>query len=424
MQEPSRAPSRKVPLFSVRATGKRVWLPGALPAIPKAAAIEVRDRALRIDDPALQRSVIGLETAANVTEFWTALRGFIGTALPDHHSATLFLDAQEKIPGALTLHSQPSLRPVAWWRARAKLTPTHAYLNDHPGIKLYNLEQMLPADLRARRRTDFYRHVLRPEGFDKLVGLTTWERGERKSILVLRRAFAHAEFTRGEMNLLLDLHPIFDRNLRRIEQQEEERVCRSTLQQFINLLPQGVLLVNAKRELVFANPEAFETCARWNLGPMVARRMNSRAVFAIPPVFLETYEELLAEHYAQALTPGGARGGLRRKLAHPDQPGLRADLNLVVMDDPLLTRPYLFAQLINHTALGASSAEAQERQLTVLGQLTPREREVALLVREGLSNEEIAGRLHKGVGTIKNQLQSIFVKLAVNSRAKLVARLG
>jgi DNA-binding NarL/FixJ family response regulator len=59
-----------------------------------------------------------------------------------------------------------------------------------------------------------------------------------------------------------------------------------------------------------------------------------------------------------------------------------------------------------------------------LGQLTPREREVALLVREGLSNEEIAGRLHKGVGTIKNQLQSIFVKLAVNSRAKLVARLG
>jgi DNA-binding NarL/FixJ family response regulator len=152
--------------------------------------------------------------------------------------------------------------------------------------------------------------------------------------------------------------------------------------------------------------------------------MNSRAVFAIPPVFLETYEELLAEHYAQVLAPGGAQGGLRRKLAHPDQPGLRADLNLVVMDDPLLTRPYLFAQLINHTALGTPSAEAQERQLTVLGQLTPRDREVALLVREGLSNEEIAGRLHKGVGTIKNQLQSIFVKLAVNSRAKLVARLG
>ena len=390
----------------------------------KSAATEVRDRSLRIADPILQRAVIGLETAANLTDFWQALRGFINTALPDHHSATLFLDAQEKVPGALTLHSQPSRRPAEWWRARAKLTPTHAYLNDHPGIKLYNLEQMLPAENGARRRTDFYRHVLRPEGFDKLVGLTTWEKGERKSILVLRRAFAHAAFSRSEMNLLLDLHPIFDRNLRRIEKQEEERVCRSTLQQFINLLPQGVLLVNAKRELVFANPEAFETCAMWNLGPEVARRMNSRAVFSIPPVFLETYEALLAEHYALALSPSGGLGNLRRKLSHPTQPALRADLSLVAMDDPLLTRPYLFAQLINHAALNAPTAVAQDRQLAVLAQLTLREREVALLVREGLGNAEIAARLHKSVGTIKNQLQSIFAKLAVNRRAKLIARLG
>lgn len=390
----------------------------------KAATIDVRDRTLRIDDPVLQRAVIGLETAATVTDFWSALRGFIGTALPDHHSATLFLDAQEKVPGALTLHSQPSRRPAAWWRARARLTPTHAFLNDHPGIKLYNLEQMLPAENGARRRTDFYRHVLRPEGFDKLVGLTTWEKGERKSILVLRRAFAHAEFSRGEMNLLLNLHPIFERNLRRIEKQEEDRVCRSTLQQFINLLPQGVLLVNAKREIVFANPEAFETCAMWNLGPEVARRMNSRAVFAIPPVFLETYETLLATHYALALAPGSGLGGLRCALTHPTQPTLRADLSLVAMDDPLLTRPCLFAQLINHAALNAPTAAAQDRQLAVLAQLTPREREVALLVREGLGNGEISARLHKGVGTIKNQLQSIFAKLEVNSRAKLVARLG
>ena len=75
-------------------------------------------------------------------------------------------------------------------------------------------------------------------------------------------------------------------------------------------------------------------------------------------------------------------------------------------------------------AAAAKAQAAQDRRLAVLGQLTPREREVALLVREGLSNDEIAARLHKGVGTIKNQLQSIFVKLAVNSRAKLVARLG
>jgi len=133
----------------------------------KAAAIDVRDRALRIDDPTLQRAVIGLETAANVTEFRHALRGFIDTALPSHHSATLFSTRRKRSP----VHSRSTRSPRAarrkWWRARAKLTPTHAYLNDHPGIKLYNLEQMLPAAPVARRRSDFYRHVLRPEGFDK-----------------------------------------------------------------------------------------------------------------------------------------------------------------------------------------------------------------------------------------------------------------
>lgn len=59
----------------------------------------------------------------------------------------------------------------------------------------------------------------------------------------------------------------------------------------------------------------------------------------------------------------------------------------------------------------------------MLAKLTLREREVALLVRDGLGNEEIATRLHKSVGTIKNQLQSIFAKLGITSRAKLISLL-
>jgi DNA-binding CsgD family transcriptional regulator/PAS domain-containing protein len=392
--------------------------------VPKSAAkIQVTDRSMQLNDPLLHRPLVDLETASSVTAFWSALRAFVQTAFPNHHSATLFLDAKEKVPGALTLHSQPSQRPADWWRARAKLTPTHAYLNDHPGIKLYNLEEMLPPETGRRKRSDFYRHVLRPEGFDKLIGLTTWEKGERKSILVLRRAFTQAAFSRGEMNLLLDLHPIFDRTLRRIEKQEEERVCRSTLQQFINLLPQGVLLVNAKREVVYANPEAFDACAMWNLGPEAAHRMNSRAIFAIPPAFLEAYDTLLTQHYAQALAPSTGLSHLRQSLVHPEQSSLQADLSLVTLDDPLLTRPYLFAQLINRAVLSAPSTSGEQRQLAVLGKLTPREREVALLVRDGLGNEEIATQLHKSVGTIKNQLQSIFAKLGINSRAKLISLL-
>jgi DNA-binding NarL/FixJ family response regulator len=73
--------------------------------------------------------------------------------------------------------------------------------------------------------------------------------------------------------------------------------------------------------------------------------------------------------------------------------------------------------------LDASGPVAMDRQLTVLARLTQREREVALLVRDGFTNEQIADRLHKGLGTVKNQLQSVFTKLEIGSRAKLISLL-
>lgn len=49
-------------------------------------------------------------------------------------------------------------------------------------------------------------------------------------------------------------------------------------------------------------------------------------------------------------------------------------------------------------------------------QLTPREREVLQALAGGLSDKEIAEKLHVGVGTVRNHLVSIFGKLGVNSR--------
>jgi DNA-binding CsgD family transcriptional regulator/PAS domain-containing protein len=383
----------------------------------------VRERALRLDDPVLRRAVVDMEVSASVPELWRALQRFLQTGIPNHHSATLFLDAKERNPGALTLHSSPSPRPADWWRQRAKLSPTHAWLDAHPGVKLYSLDDIVP-DRAQLTRSDFHRHVLIPEGWDKLLGLTLWEQGERKSVLCLRRAFNQAPFNAAEKALLLELHPVFDRNLRRLEKHEEEVIARNSLQQFINLLPQGILLINARHELVFANPEAFEACATWNHGVEAARQLNGRAVFSVPPAFLSLYHELMERHYATALAdPEAHHPPERRRVAHPTLAHLEADCSLFSLDDPLLSRPYLFVQIVNRHVLDSSAPGGGRRQMTVLARLTPREREVALLVRDGHGNDEIAGRLHKGVGTVKNQLRSIFTKLEIDSRAKLIALL-
>ncbi len=54
--------------------------------------------------------------------------------------------------------------------------------------------------------------------------------------------------------------------------------------------------------------------------------------------------------------------------------------------------------------------------------LTPREREIARLVMQGLRNKEIASELCLCEGTVKIHLHRIFQKLGIKRRTALLAR--
>ena len=62
--------------------------------------------------------------------------------------------------------------------------------------------------------------------------------------------------------------------------------------------------------------------------------------------------------------------------------------------------------------------------VSVLCQLSPAERDIALLVLEGWSNKEIARELGKSIRTVKTQLTSVYKKLSVRSRSRLLAMLS
>src|SRR6188474_3068267 len=81
---------------------------------------------------------------------------------------------------------------------------------------------------------------------------------------------------------------------------------------------------------------------------------------------------------------------------------------------PALTNS-LFAQIASNAAKGSKT-----RVLDAV-RLTNRERQVVGLLGEGLSNKEIATRLHIAVHTVKSHVHNVLEKLALRSRLEVAA---
>lgn len=85
----------------------------------------------------------------------------------------------------------------------------------------------------------------------------------------------------------------------------------------------------------------------------------------------------------------------------------------------LLCTPSVAASLFRRLGEPSETVESMSGP-----QLTAREREVLGLIENGLSNKEIAGRLHIGVSTVKNHVHNLLEKLHVGSRTEAATLLG
>ena len=80
--------------------------------------------------------------------------------------------------------------------------------------------------------------------------------------------------------------------------------------------------------------------------------------------------------------------------------------------------PQIASSLFSRLAALASVLRADERAKNV--KLTPRELEILRLVAEGLTNKEIAARLHVEQQTVKNHMHNILERLSLRRRQQAV----
>lgn len=92
---------------------------------------------------------------------------------------------------------------------------------------------------------------------------------------------------------------------------------------------------------------------------------------------------------------------------------------VAVADGQRVLPPEMTSALFSQIAREA--AEREPASETDAARMTPREREVIVLIKEGLSNKRIAGRLDIAPQTVKSHVRNIMEKLALHTRLQIAA---
>jgi DNA-binding NarL/FixJ family response regulator len=119
------------------------------------------------------------------------------------------------------------------------------------------------------------------------------------------------------------------------------------------------------------------------------------------------------DEYVFGALRAGAAGFL---LKDAPREGLLEAIHVVHGGDALLS-PSITRRLIEDFA---ARTDPPEPPTALLEQLTPREREVLVLVARGLSNSEIAARLVVTEATVKSHIGSMLMKLDLRDRVQAV----
>jgi DNA-binding NarL/FixJ family response regulator len=146
-------------------------------------------------------------------------------------------------------------------------------------------------------------------------------------------------------------------------------------------------------------------------GVEATARLTSGAIEPAPRVLVLTTFDL--DEYVFGALRAGAAGFLLKDASRERL----VEAIRVVHDGEALLSPSITRRLIEDFATRTDPIEPPS---AVLAELTPREREVLVLVAHGLSNTEIAARLVVTEATVKSHVGSILLKLGLRDRVQAV----
>ena len=360
-------------------------------------------------DPTLEKPLLHLHAAIDVDSFWKGVQDVIEAALPNcfigltlQHSPILprIAKSTQKLPG--------SFFPIM---------PIKKYFSTHPHRNIVFINDFF-SDERHFRRSSFYRGCIVPINGRCAIGLFFWDIRRLLAAIIVVRNLQQGELSPGEVRVIGHLHSQFQTALHRLHSRSRERAVPVALEQFMRRVPLPTVLLRWNLRLAYRNQAAAESCAVWQRGPLGARFIKLKA--PIPPEILNQCR-VLKKRWEQLSPLGLAPANfVDEAVRHPTRRDLRATISLKQISSAAFARPHFLIEFEDLRGSGGTGYQISCASLSHLVRLTSREQNLARLVCDGRSNQEIADESGLSLETVKKHLHSIFCKLQVPSRSRLM----
>lgn len=363
-----------------------------------------------IIDPVLERPLLGLHRATNVDSLWKAAQQLLAASIPSH---LIRLTFQHSSVLPMVVRKTRPLR-----KGFFAAEPLKRHVARRPRKRFVRISDLFP-NRNQLTKSPFYRRYLAPQNCQYGVILFFWKGQELICAITIMRTAAQGDLTPAEMRLLRQLYRQFRTALHRLGSVEREHSALTAFEELLGRLPLPTILLRWNLKLVYQNQAARDFCSVWEKGPSEARRVNARS--PIPSEILDRCRQL-KQRLAQARRSSAAAKQIKKeRVHHPGLPHLRATIRLKRVSSAGVAQPHFLIECEDLQTKTASRTLPATAHLPHFAQLTKREREIVQLICDGQSNQEIADEIGSSLATVKQHTHSIFRKLEVTSRSRLIA---
>ena len=376
----------------------------------KEAAQRSTARKTAVDAAALEKSLFALHSAVDVNSFWTAVQRVFAESFPSRNLG-------------LSLQHNPMRPTIAKWQhldsdGAIDPEPLEAFLSAHPRSEIVRDIDVFP-DRGDLLKSAFYRDYMKPRKCKHAIGLCFWSGPRLACVITIMRSARQGEAGQPEIKLLRRLYAEFNIALRRIRSLEREHSARAAFETFLRRLPLPIMLLRWNLKLAYQNKAAREFCMAWRVGSVASRELKAEG--PVPDEILDGCRRL-KRRWEKASGVNAAQPAIAQEsFHHPEWDHLRVTITIAHVNTVGLTPPNFLVQCEEIRAPAADGPPSADATLAHLARLTSREQEVTRLACEGRTNQEIANETCLSVQMVKKHLHSIFRKLEVPSRSRLLA---